>query len=450
MDPIPPALTARERIPTVICRDHGELAQRVAERIANVIRERRAAGHRPVLGLATGATPIGVYRERGPGPATASTLSGRAWSKDRKAVASAHPLRDKRVLMSVGRLTAGIAVALLVPMSPALAQGGELVRATVHSPALAGNLVGDSPYRSVFVYLPPSYRGATERRYPTVTLLHGVGDSNADWINGQYQGLNLAVVLDSLIAAGAMQEMIVVMPDARNAYDGSFYTNSPVTGNWEDFVVRDLVTWMDSTYRTLPEPASRGLAGHSMGGYGALKIAFTHPELFGSVYALSACCIDWLADFSAANAFWPRTLSLRLIDHQAETEFYPKLFTSIAAAWSPDTARPPFRAALPFRLTDSTLQPAEPAFSQWTANLILPIARRRTSSVRRLRALGFDYGDRDQFPHIPLGAQALSRFLTVHDIPHRAEAYDGDHFNRVRERLVRHALPFLSAALVAR
>ncbi len=63
MDSIPPALTARERIATVICRDHGELAQRVAARIAAVIRERRAAGHRPVLGLATGSTPIGVYRE---------------------------------------------------------------------------------------------------------------------------------------------------------------------------------------------------------------------------------------------------------------------------------------------------------------------------------------------------------------------------------------------------
>ena len=82
--------------------------------------------------------------------------------------------------------------------------------------------------------------------------------------------------------------MIVVMPNARNAFDGSFYTNSPVTGNWEQFIVRDLVNYVDHKYRTLRTRKARGLAGHSMGGYGALRIGMRHPETFSAVYALSA------------------------------------------------------------------------------------------------------------------------------------------------------------------
>lgn len=105
------------------------------------------------------------------------------------------------------------------------------------------------------MYLPPSYRTTPSQRYPVVILLHGVGDSNADWPNGQYQGLDVTRALDSLIAVAAVPEMLVVMPEARNAFGGSFYSNSIVTGNWQDFIARDVVRCVDSTYRTLTNPA---------------------------------------------------------------------------------------------------------------------------------------------------------------------------------------------------
>jgi S-formylglutathione hydrolase len=83
------------------------------------------------------------------------------------------------------------------------------------------------------------------------------------------------------------------MPDGSNAFGNSMWTNSVTTGNWEDYIALDLVEYIDKKYRTDARSASRGIAGHSSGGYGAIKLAMKHPQVFGAVYALSACCLGW-------------------------------------------------------------------------------------------------------------------------------------------------------------
>ena len=99
--------------------------------------------------------------------------------------------------------------------------------------------------------------------------------------------------------AGGLKPMIVVMPDARTRAGGSFYVNSSADGRWEDFITHDLVQSIDSRFRTLPgDRRHRAIAGHSMGGYGALYLAFRHPDVFGSVYALSPCCLEFVGDLS--------------------------------------------------------------------------------------------------------------------------------------------------------
>lgn len=326
-------------------------------------------------------------------------------------------------------------------------QEGTLIKEVVHSPALEGNLLKDSPDRSVLIYLPPSYSSTPLKHYPVIYLLHGVGDSNVDWINGQYQGLNIQAAMNKLIAAGKLREMIVVMPDASNFHQGCFYTNSSVTGNWEDFITSNLVKYVDSKYRTIQQAAGRGLAGHSMGGYGALKLGMKHPDIYGAVYALSSCCFEWVDDFSMQNSQWRHTLSLKSITRQEEQSFYPKLFISIATAWSPNPENPPFYVDFPFELNGDKLQPKEPAYSRWGANLLLTMAGQYRTNLARLRGIGFDFGSKDQFPHIATGSRDFSRFLTANGIPHRFEQYDGDHFNHIRERLETKALPFFSEML---
>lgn len=151
----------------------------------------------------------------------------------------------------------------------ALAQEGRLVREKVHGSSLEKTVTGESADRSVSVYLPPSYDTAPNKRYPVVYLLHGITDTDETWItpwkkNDPWQ--TLQGVMNRGIAEKRFGEMIIVMPDELTKWGGSFYTNSTVTGNWEDFTVKDLVTYIDGKYRTLAQPSSRGIAGHSMGG----------------------------------------------------------------------------------------------------------------------------------------------------------------------------------------
>ncbi len=201
-----------------------------------------------------------------------------------------------------------IAGAVMMPV--ALAGQGTLVTDSVLSPGLASNVVGDSPVRRVLVYLPPSYKREPARRFRVLYLLHGATSLPEEWIDGTYQGLDLRVALDSLVAAAAMPEFIVVMPDADNALGAGWYANSPATGNWQDFVVRDLVRHIDGRYRTDSLRARRALVGHSMGGFGALAISFTHPEIFGLVYAISPCCMGFVGPLAPSASVWPALSSV--------------------------------------------------------------------------------------------------------------------------------------------
>lgn len=78
---------------------------------------------------------------------------------------------------------------------------------------------------------------------------------------------------------------------AHTVFQGSMYSNSVTTGDWEGYITRDLVSYVDARYRTIPARGSRGLAGHSMGGYGTIRIAMKHPDVFASIYIMSACCL---------------------------------------------------------------------------------------------------------------------------------------------------------------
>ena len=104
-------------------------------------------------------------------------------------------------------------------------------------------------------------------------------------------GANVPAAMDKLIARGEAKPMIVVMPNAYSKYAGSMYSSSVTTGDWETYIAEDLVAYMDTHYRTIPERLSRGLAGHSMGGYGAIRIGMKRPDVFSSLYIMSACCL---------------------------------------------------------------------------------------------------------------------------------------------------------------
>ncbi len=321
------------------------------------------------------------------------------------------------------------------------------------APSLAGNLLGDPTTQHVYVYLPPSYKTETAKRYPTLYLLHGYTDRPESWIKDGFQGLNLQSEMDSLIAKGVAAEMIVVVPNGRNAYLGSFYTNSVVTGNWEDYLYRDMVSYVDGKYRTLARASSRGIAGHSMGGYGAFMLAMKHPDVFGALYSLSPCCFGLEGDLSGDNTVWAKAAKVSSRDvfarqPQSFDDFYGVAMIAISAAFSPNKGRPPLYVDFPFVQKGMVLARNEPAYASYRAKMPLYLVEQYRDNLMKLRGIYLDVGEFDEFTHIRRATAMVSTELSQREIPHTFEIYKGgDHGNKIRDRFDTKLIPFFSAVL---
>ena len=360
-----------------------------------------------------------------------------------------------RPKLAVSLLAALVLASCAPPAAPpgreaaaaAVPSSGTVVRDTVRSAALRGNPLGDPADRAVAVYLPPSYAASPERRYPVVYLLHGFDGDPDQWIGR----MRLPRAMDSLVAAGAVREMIVVMPDGKNAFGGSFFANSAATGRWEDFLVQEVVKHVDRRYRTVRSAAGRGIAGWSMGGHAALRLAGSRPEVFGAAYGLSPCCLgDLWADLSAEGEVgakvWTEAAAVRERAALAGAGFRARLALAISAMAAPDPSRP-LGVALPYEPAAGGLRRAGRAYSAWSAVSPDSLAARHRSGFARLRGIAFDAGTEDGFRHIPGSTRALSAALTREGIPHTFEPYTGTHGSHVAERLRTHVLPFFSARL---
>jgi enterochelin esterase-like enzyme len=322
--------------------------------------------------------------------------------------------------------------------SGAPAKGG-YERIEVHGKSLEGNLEGDSPDRFVSVYLPPGYKSHPQQRYPVIYLLHGYTDSDDKWFGLVKHFVNVPEIADRAIAQGASKEMIIVMPNADTALQGSFYGKSETTGDWEDFVAHELVAYIDSHYRTIPNRDSRGLAGHSMGGYGTVRIGMKHPDVFSSFYAMSACCLDSGMGMPVQALAIPLE-SLGTPEQVRAAPFGVKAQISLAAAFSPDPSNPPLYLDLPMK--DGTAQ--RDVLSRWIANSPLAQLDQYVTELRSLHAIAFDVGLQDS---LISGSRVLDNRLQEYKIPHTFETYEGTHTSRIAERIETKVLPFFSAQL---
>jgi len=307
----------------------------------------------------------------------------------------------------------------------------------VHGASLEGNLEGDAADRDVFVFLPPGYQQDTLRRYPVVYALHGYSIGAEQWTHE----IHVPQTIEGAIALGA-REMIVVLPDSKTRHNGSMYSSSATTGDFERFIAHDLVSYIDAHYRTIPDRRSRGLVGHSMGGYGAARIGMKHSEVFGSLYIMSPCCLSARGAGPASPHNDSVLEAVRTPEDEAKLSFFQRATLASAAAWSPDPRNPPLFLDLPTR--NGVPQPD--VLAKWAANAPLAFVDQYVGNLRMCDGIAMDVGDQDG---LKVDAGKLHDVFDLYGIANTFEVYPGTHTSAVADRFQNHVLPFFSRHLCA-
>ncbi|MCE2613536.1 prolyl oligopeptidase family serine peptidase [Flavobacteriaceae bacterium D16] len=318
------------------------------------------------------------------------------------------------------------------------------------SEALADNFIGNHFVRKMQVYTPPGYKKNGDRAYPVVYLLHGLPFSEKAYIDQStwdpwvrpgemwpfqaypdFPAEGFRKWVDQLIEDGKIEPMIIVMPnaDSEALYGFSFYTNSILNGNFEDFIVEDVVAYMDSHYNTIADPSGRAVVGHSQGGYAAFKFGLLHPDVFGTVASHSGLLlVDALLSQGAV-----------LVAENPDGFMGPdpqKFLTSagyaMSACWSPNLDNPPFFVDFP--IDYNTGAPIPEVAMKWYANDVFTMIDSYLENFKSLDGIYLDIGMNDE-----LGMQMAYPFLVqkldAYGVDYTYETFNGGHFTSAFERL---------------
>lgn len=350
-----------------------------------------------------------------------------------------------------------------------------LIQATIPAPSLADSAFDTPTEQPLIICLPPSYH-SSEARYPVVYFLPGFTTDVTEMIDGTFQKLNIGTALDELIAAGKIKEMIFVVANGRNFLGGSFYVNSPVTGNWEDFIVKDVVQYVDRNFRTQAKAESRGISGSSMGGFGAVNLGMRHPDVFGAVYSLSPGLFDEegltnqgmfvpddkiaqylakqeelyaLPESEAKEAF--KTFISDLYGAVSLSKYFWAFSYAYGAAFSPNLEKGVPYIDYPFSRSGDGVELNRQALQNYINGFggQAEKVRANKGNLLKLKGLIIDIGARDPYKWIVQGSRHFARLLQEAGIPHELVEHDGGHEDRLRERVENHLLTFFSEKLVS-
>jgi enterochelin esterase-like enzyme len=302
------------------------------------------------------------------------------------------------------------------------------------SAVLAGNPLGDPIERDLYVYVPPDYDPA--RRYPALLAIVGFTGTGGFLFNVDPMVESLDRRLDRLIASGACPPVIVAAPDCFTRVGGNQYINSAGTGRYEDYLVDEIIPFVDAHYATLPR-GQWGVFGKSSGGYGAIVLGMRRPDVFCALadHSGDACFeLCYLADFGPAldafreaggpqawlDAFW------RDPNHYRERFMKPLEMLAMAAHFSPNPDAPAAHARIdwPFDLETGEHQPA--VWERWRAWDPVNMVDGHVEALRRMRAIYVDCGTHDEYA-LHWGARALVKKLRGHGIAVTHEEFDDGH-----------------------
>ncbi len=316
---------------------------------------------------------------------------------------------------------------------------GKVVTDSLYSKHLE-NEFGENPTRSVSVYLPPGYDNS-DQKYPVIYFLHG-------FLTDDKLMVQMKDLLDYAIKEHKIDPFIMVMPDQKTTYDGSFYSNSGVFGNWEDFTVFDLVSYMDYNYQTLTKKESRGITGHSMGGYGAMKLAMKHPDVFGAVYAISPGALAIVREYGPNSNTYIEFAELKTMEDLAKS-YFGKVLVAFGRSWSPNPKKPPFYCDVPFEYVNDEIKVNQEALKKWHENMLFYMIPDYIDNLKKLQAIKLDWG-RNAGERFTIQCKMFSQQLENVGITHFSEEYIGTHVSGIytkEGRIPQQVLPFFDLYL---
>ena len=305
------------------------------------------------------------------------------------------------------------------------------------SEVLRGNLPGDKHERELCVYLPPQYEEHDdEKSFPSVYCLTGFTGRGKMLLNDNALSPNLAERMDRLIDAGKIKPMIVVMPDCFTYYGGSQYINSSTTGNYEDYLINEIVPFVDENFRTIADRNSRAVMGKSSGGYGALVHAMRHADVFGLCASHAGDAYFehcYLPDIPKAfrafvstqgdpkaflEKFWAE-------EKKGKNDFPAFNLLGMSACYSPNPEAE-LGFDLPFDLQTGEIDQA--VFSRWLEHDPVRMIEKHSDALKGLKLLYLDAGTNDEFA-LDIGARIFVSKLKALGINYVHEEFSDGHFN---------------------
>ncbi|HET6781936.1 MAG TPA: alpha/beta hydrolase-fold protein [bacterium] len=314
-----------------------------------------------------------------------------------------------------------------------MAEQGTVVVERFESQALKGNPLRDSNVREIPVYLPPSYERDRSRRYPVIYWLHGFTGIGLSSINRSLWTPTLPELMDRVIADGA-PEAVLVMPDGSTRYGGSQYINSPATGRYEDHMIKELVPYVDATYRTKASAGHRGTVGKSSGGYGALVLAMRNPDIFGAVASHSG---DMYFEAGYKPFFWK---ALNVINKHGGVRSFLNAFDAMLKKDREATEALTILVAMAMAYSGNadgtyelpvdvkTGEMRDAIWSKWLEWDPVYMAERHAEALRKMKLVYIECGRKDEW-NLHYGARILSGRLKALGINHEHQEFDDDHGN---------------------
>jgi hypothetical protein len=324
----------------------------------------------------------------------------------------------------------------------------QLVVRELRSEAIAHNKVGVDPQRHFLVYLPAGYDESSAQRYPVIYFLPNPFEDSYRFDFDHHDAQSL---FDRAIATGVIAKFILVTVDMKTPLGTSWNANSSVTGNWEDFMIQELVPYIDANFKTLGSRESRGIAGIFIGGYGAIRFGMRHPDVFGSVYAMHPVGTGTGVSVSMTIPKWDILTDAKSMD-DVKKDGRTQIFTTMFQAFLPNPDKSPLYIDLLARQQGDQLLIDAKLMDRFRNNFYLEtMIPQYADNLKSLRGFKFDWTRLDgNYDHV-WANQNFTRKLNEFGIPHEAEEYNGPFGDAnwgVDGRVYNEVLPFFRKHLV--